>query len=115
MREYLLLFWNTTGDGQYQMDAEKMKAAMDAWQAWIGNIAMQGKLVTTKPINWEGTQIRKSGQTNTPVILNDYMVTGYLICKSANLEEVIGWSNTCPILANPNGFTEIREIMPFNL
>lgn len=39
MKEYLLLFWNETGDGQYQIDSEKMKASMAAWQAWIGNIA----------------------------------------------------------------------------
>ncbi len=115
MKEYLLLFWNESGDGQYQIDPEKMKEGMKAWQAWIGNIAMQGKLISTKPINWEGIQIGNERQKDSPVIANKIMVTGYLICKSDSVNEVVGWSKTCPILYSPTGFTEIREVAPFDL
>jgi len=115
MKEYLLLFWNESGDGQYQIDPEKMKEGMEAWQVWIGNIAMQGKLISTKPINWEGILISNEGKKHNPVIKEKIMVTGYLLCKSDNVEEVIEWSNNCPILQNPAGFTEIREVTPFDL
>lgn len=115
MKEYLLLFWNESGDGQYQIDPEKMKESMQAWQTWIGNIAMQGKLISTKPINWDGIIIGNSGKINFPVIREKIMVTGYLICKSDNLEEVEEWSKSCPILNSPTGFTEIREVLPFDL
>lgn len=115
MKEYLLLFWNESGDGQYQIDPEKMKESMQAWQTWIGNIAMQGKLISTKPINWDGVIISNSGKITSPVIKEKVMVTGYLICKSDTLEEVTEWSKSCPILMSPTGFTEIREVLPFDL
>jgi len=115
MKEYLLLFWNESGTGQYQLDPEKMKHGMAAWQAWIGNIARQGNLISTKPINWEGVMISNQGAVNSPAIKENHMVTGYLICKANNLEEVTGWAKSCPILHNPAGFTEVREVAPFEM
>lgn len=110
-----MLFWNVSGQGAYEQDPEKMSESMQAWQNWIGNIAMQGKLISTKPIFWEGTQVGKEGVQKAPVILNKLMVTGYLICKCDNEEEVVEWSQSCPILQNPSGFTEIREVAPFDI
>ena len=115
MKEYLLLFWNESGNGQYQLDPEKMKQSMAAWQAWIGNIAKQGNLISTKPINWSGVMVSNHGELDSPAIKEKYMVTGYLICKASNLEEVKSWARSCPILQNPAGFTEIREVSPFEL
>lgn len=115
MKEYLLLFWNETGDGQYQMDPEKMKEGMATWQSWIGNIAMQGKLISTKPIQWAGATVSISDVADHPAIKEKQMVTGYMICKAASLEEVKGWAASCPILQHPKGFTEIREVAPFEL
>lgn len=115
MKEYLLLFWNESGNGQYQTDAEKMKAGMASWQHWIGNIAMQGKLISTKPIQWEGAIISNNGEQNQPAVKENQMVTGYLLCKANDLHEVKQWANTCPILQNPKGFTEIREVSPFEM
>ncbi|MEQ9164963.1 MAG: YciI family protein [Fulvivirga sp.] len=115
MKEYLLLFWNESGDGQYQIDPEKMKEGMAAWQSWIGNIAMKGNLVSTKPINWEGATVKNTGTDLMPAIEEGKMVTGYMIWKATNLEEVSEWAQTCPILHSPQGFTEIREIAPFEI
>jgi hypothetical protein len=115
MKEYLLLFWNQSGDGQYASDPEKMKVAMAAWQAWIGNIARQGKLISTKPIQWEGNVVSNRGHEHGPAIREHQLVTGYMLCKAASLEEVTSWASDCPILQNPHGFTEIREVAPFEL
>jgi YCII-related domain. len=115
MKEYLLLFWNESGNGQYQLDAEKMKQGMAAWQTWIGNIAKQGNLISTKPINWDGVMVSNQGEVNSPAIKEKQMVTGYLICKAGSIEEVKGWAKSCPILHNPSGFTEVREVAPFEM
>ncbi len=115
MKEYLLLFWNESGDDQYQIDPEKMNDGMKAWQAWIGNIALQGKLVSTKPVHWDGIQIGHETRKDSPVIADKIMVTGYLICKTDQVDEVVEWAKTCPILRSPTGFTEIREIAPFEM
>jgi hypothetical protein len=115
MKEYLLLFWNESGDGHYQVDPEKMKAAMAAWQAWIGTIARSGNLISTKPIQWEGVTVGNTGIADTPAIKERQMVTGYLLCKAKTLSEVKEWAASCPILQNPAGFTEIREVSPFEI
>lgn len=115
MKEYLLLFWNESGNGHYQIDPEKMKERMAAWQNWIGHIAMQGKLISTKPIQWEGVQVSNAGMIDQPAIKEKQMVTGYMICKADNLEEVQRWATTCPILQSPVGFTEVREVSPFEM
>ena len=115
MKEFLLLFWNETGEGQYQIDAQKMKESMAAWQSWIGNIAMKGQLISTKPINWDGSIVSNKGIDNKPAIREKQMVTGYLICKAQNIAEVQQWAMTCPILSNPTGSTEIREVSPFEI
>ena len=115
MKEYLMLFWNESGDGRYQIDPEEMKKGMEAWQAWIGNIAMNGNLISTKPINYEGAMVGNGGTTDKPAILEKKMVTGYLICKAKSIEEVKAWASSCPILKNPHGFTEIREVSPFEI
>ncbi len=115
MKEYLLLFWNESGDGQYQVDPEKMKADMSAWQNWIGHIAMQGKLISTKPIQWNGTTVSKGGSQSQPAIKEKQMVTGYMLCKASGIAEVEEWAKSSPILKSPKGFTEIREIAPFEM
>lgn len=115
MKEYLLLFWNETKDGQYQIDPEKMKEGMAAWQAWIGKIAVSGNLISTKPINYDGRMIGNEGSTNKAAILEGKMVTGYMLCKAKSIEEVNNWAKDCPILASPKGFTEIREVLPFEI
>lgn len=115
MKEYLLLFWNESGDGQYKLDPARMKEIMTDWQAWIGNIAMNGHLISTKPINWEGLRVGNSGAIEGATILEKQMVTGFMICKAKGIQEVASWAQSCPILQHPAGFTEIREISPFEM
>lgn len=115
MKEYLLLFWNESGDGQYLVSPEKMKESMAAWQRWIGHIAMNGNLISTKPIQWEGTMVSNHATVAKPAIKERQMVTGYMICKAKSLDEVTEWTKSCPILQSPAGFTEIREVSPFEI
>jgi hypothetical protein len=114
MKEYLLLFRNISGNGNYITTPQDMAEDMPAWQEWIGNIAMQGKLVATQPIEYAGTIVDNNGTTEGPNKGgNNILVAGYLICKAENEEEVIAWSKTCPILKYKDGSVEIRSIIPF--
>jgi hypothetical protein len=115
MTEYLLLFRNASAENGYLATAQDMAEELSNWQSWIGNIAMQGKLVHTAPIRYDASIVDSSG-----VILqqphkeaNSVMVSGFLICKSDNLNEVQEWSKTCPILKYPNSSVEIRPLIPF--
>lgn len=115
MTEYLLLFRNASAANGYLTTNEDMAEDMPKWQSWIGRIAMQGKLVNTAPIRYEANIINKQGVSHgQPHKESDsVLVSGFLICKSDNPEEVVEWSKTCPILKYPASSVEIRPIIPF--
>jgi hypothetical protein len=114
MKEYLLLFRNASAENGYLATSQDMSEDMPKWQSWIGNIAMQGKLVHTAPIEYTASLVSKHGVEAGPhKETNGILVSGFLICKADSLEEVQNWSNTCPILKYPNSSVEIRPLIPF--
>lgn len=114
MTEYLLLFRNASGSDNYLATSQDMAEDMPKWQSWIGNIAMKGKLVHTAPVRYDATIVSKTKVTLGPhKETNSVLVSGFLICKSDNTEEVQEWSTTCPILKYPNSSVEIRPLIPF--
>lgn len=115
MTEYLLLFRNASAEDGYLITTQDMSEDMPKWQSWIGNIAMQGKLVHTAPIRYDASIIDNNGVSHGKPHkeTNSVLVAGFLICKSDNLEEVQAWSKTCPILKYPNSSVEIRPLIPF--
>ncbi|PPK87364.1 hypothetical protein CLV84_0304 [Neolewinella xylanilytica] len=115
MKEFLMLFWNTAGDRSYSVDAAAMQDSMTAWRTWIGKIARGGNLISTQPIRYEGATVDKRQITDRPAVLEGKLVTGYLLCRAASLEEAKEWAQDCPITTHATGFTEIREIAPFEM
>lgn len=114
MTEYLLLFRNASADNGYLATSQDMAEDMPKWQSWIGNIAMQGKLIHTAPMRYEASIITNNGLELGPhKETNSALVSGFLICKTDYLEEVQEWSKTCPILKYPNSSVEIRPLIPF--
>ncbi len=114
MTEYLLLFRNASAENGYLASSQDMAEDMPKWQAWIGNIAMQGKLIHTAPIRYDASIVNKDGLNTGPHKENDsVLVSGFVICKSDRLEEVQEWSKNCPILKYPNSSVEIRPLIPF--
>ena len=114
MTEYLLLFRNGSASHGYLATAQDMAEDMPKWQSWIGHIAMQGKLIHTAPVRYEAAIVSHAGVAAGPhKETNSVLVSGFLICKSENAEEVQEWSKTCPILKYPNSSVEIRPLVPF--
>jgi hypothetical protein len=114
MKEYLLLFRNASGENGYLATTQDMSEDMPKWQAWIGSIAMQGKLVHTAPIEYNASIVSNDGVAVGPhKETNSVLVSGYLICKADSFEEVETWSKTCPILKYPESSVEVRPLVPF--
>ncbi len=114
MKEYLLLFRNASADNAYLATSQDMAEDMLKWQSWIGNIAMQGKLIHTAPIEYAASLVSNSGIASGPhKEANSVLVSGFLICKADSTEEVQEWSKTCPILKYPSSSVEIRPLIPF--
>lgn len=114
MTEYLLLFRNASADNGYLATTQDMVEDIPRWQAWIGNIAMQGKLVHTAPVHYDSTIVSKEVVAAGPhKEANSVLVSGFLICKSDSLDEVQEWGKSCPILKYPSSSVEIRPLIPF--
>lgn len=114
MADYLLLFRNASAENGYLTTSQDMAEDMPKWQSWIGNIAMQGKLVHTAPISYESSIVSNHKIAVGPhKEANSILVSGFLICNSDSLQEVQEWSKTCPILKYPNSSVEIRPLIPF--
>lgn len=114
MTEYLLLFRNASAENSYLSTSQDMAEDLPKWQSWIGNIATQGKLVHTAPIQYESSIFKNNLIQNGPHKESDsVLVSGFLICKSDSIDEVQEWSKTCPILKYPNSSVEIRPLIPF--
>lgn len=115
MKEYLLLFRNASKSDGYLATTADMASDMPLWQAWIGHIALQGKLVSTAPIEYGASIVTTEGVASGHPYKeeNSVLVSGFLICKSDNIEEVEAWSKTCPILKYPRSSVEIRPMIPF--
>ena len=113
MTEYLLLFRNASAENGYLATTQEMANDMPMWQAWIGSIAMQGKLVHTAPIRYDAAIVTEKGIANGPYKeAGSVLVSGFLICKSDDLQEVEQWSSNCPILKYPESSVEIRPLIP---
>ena len=114
MKEYLLLFRNASSPNGYLASSQDMAEDMPKWQSWIGGIAMQGKLVHTAPMEFAASLVSSDAVTSGPhKESNSVLVSGFLICKAENLEEVQEWSKTCPILKYTHSSVEIRPLIPF--
>lgn len=114
MTAYLLLFRNASAENGYLATAQDMAEDMPKWQSWIGQIAMQGKLVHTAPVLYDAAFVTIEGVTEGPhKEANSVLVSGFLICKSDNRHEIEEWSRSCPILKYPNSSVEIRPLVPF--
>jgi hypothetical protein len=114
MKEYLLLFRNPSVENGYMSTSQDMSEDMPKWQSWIGHIAMQGKLIHTAPIEYAASRVSRQGIESGPhKEENAVLVSGFLICKADNLDEVQEWSQNCPILKYSNSSVEIRPLIPF--
>lgn len=115
MNEFLLLFRNITGNGQYISTPQDMQDDMPRWQRWMGSLARQGRLVSSKPIDYAGTVVSNEAVTEGPYVERQELVSGYLICKAENMAEAVAFSKNCPILKYPHGSVEVRAILPFEV
>lgn len=113
MKEFMLLFRNVTGDGQYISTPQDMQEDMPKWQQWMGHIARQGKLVSSKPIDYAGVVVSNDCVSEGPYVEKQHLVAGYLICKAEDMAEAVAFGKSCPILKYPQGSVEVRAILPF--
>lgn len=112
LQEFMLLF--RMEPSNEQPTQEQLQEMEKQWGQFIGNIAMQGKLVSTYQLGFEGNKI-SSNQTidNGFLIAENQMLAGNMVLKANSLEVATDLAKNCPILFM-GGSVEVRTITPMN-
>lgn len=116
MNKYMLLFRNTevSEDAYQNMSPEEMQADLEKWNAWIGGIAAQGKLLGAEALMQVGKVVSTSKHviSDGPYVESKELVSGYVNLEAESIEEAIEHAKGCPIF-NMEGSVEVRQIMVF--
>jgi hypothetical protein len=110
-KEFMLLFkYELNMD--YQPTEADLAEQHQQWGAFIGNLAMQEKLVNTYQLGMEGNQIL----ANKTVVdglqtIEKQVIGGNMVIVASNLAEATHLAMDCPVLAM-GGTVEVREVMP---
>ena len=111
MKEFLFVFRSAQALRETQPSAEELQAMMKPWQDWMGSIAAQNKLSNPGGrLETEGIVIKPDKViTNGPYVEIKEAIGGYIVVKSASIDEAVNLAKECPILA-AGGSVEVRPI-----
>lgn len=111
-KEFMLLFrFEPTNE---QPTPEQMQEMHKQWGEFIGNIAHQGKLISTYQLSFEGKKIFADKTVEEGIhIASGQTLGGNMVLKAETIEEATLLAKKCPILFM-GGNVEVREITPMN-
>jgi hypothetical protein len=112
LKEFMLLFrFEPTNE---QPTQEQLQEMHKQWGEFIGNIAMQGKLVNTYQLGFEGMQIFADHTTQEGIqIAEGQTLSGNMVLNADSLEVATELAKKCPILLM-GGTVEVRSLIPMN-
>ena len=112
-QDFILIF-RFDGSVKFEPTPEQLQESARQWQAWIGGIASQGKLVATNQLEFTGKTLHADGSvTDGPYAEVKEIVGGYLIAKAESADEALRLAQGCPVLYF-GGTVEVRSFMCFN-
>jgi hypothetical protein len=110
-QEFMLLFRFEPSFDRQPTEAE-MNEMHQQWGAFIGNIAIQEKLVSTHQLGFEGMQISADKSVVEGInVSENQTIAGNMIVKANNLNQAVEMAKDCPIL-HMGGNVEVRSITP---
>jgi hypothetical protein len=110
-QEFMLLF-RFEPSYDYQPTEAEMNEMHQQWGAFIGNIAIQEKLVSTHQLGFEGKQISADKSVVEGInVSENQTIAGNMIVKANSLNQAVEMAKDCPIL-HMGGNVEVRSINP---
>ena len=114
MKEFMMLFRYEPNPNE-QPSPEEIQASIKQWQDWIGNIAAQGKFVSTNQLGDEGKTVKPGNVvTDGPYAELKEIVGGYIIVKAADIDEAVTLTEGCPMFEY-GGHVEVRNVMQIDV
>jgi hypothetical protein len=109
--QFMMLF-RFKPNPSYQPTEAELEAQHQAWGSFIGNLAIQEKLVSTHQLGFSGNQLHADHSITDGVYTCEQgTLGGNMIVKAKNLEEATEMAKDSPIL-KMGGTVEIRDIRP---
>lgn len=109
--DFMLLF-RYEPNNNYQPTEVEMNEMHQQWGAFIGNIVIQEKLVSTHQLSFEGKQIFANKSVTEGIHIADKQTLGgNMIVKASTIDEAVEMAKDCPILLM-GGTVEVRAIQP---
>lgn len=110
LKEFMLIFRFEpvleTPDAQQENEMHKQ------WGDFISDVAVNGKLVSTHQLGYNGVQITAAIELKEGFrISENEMIGGNMIIKVESLNDAIAIAQKCPVLLM-GGSVEIRDILP---
>jgi hypothetical protein len=110
-KEFMLLF-RFDATQTYQPTEAELAEQHQHWGGFIGNIAGQGKLVSTYQLGFEGKQVAADKSVSDGIyVAQSETLGGNMVIKAASADEAAELAKGCPILSM-GGRVEVREIIP---
>ncbi|RFM31843.1 YciI family protein [Chitinophaga silvisoli] len=112
MKEFVLIFRNSVQEGG-NPSPEQMQQLLTDWMNWMGGIAAQDKLADrgNRLSMSEGKTVKPGDVvTDGPYTEVKEFINGYIIVKTANIEDAVSIARECPIL-NVGGHVEVRKVV----
>jgi hypothetical protein len=109
--EFMLVF-RFEPNNNYQPTEVELNEMHQHWGTFIGNIAIQEKLVSTHQLSFEGKQIFADKSVVEGIhVANNLTLGGNMIVKVNSIDEAAEMAKNCPILTM-GGTVEVRAIQP---
>lgn len=110
-KEFMFLF-RYEPSTEYQPTEAEMNEMHQQWGAFIGNIAIQEKLVSTHQLGFSGIKILADQSVSEGIHVSDnQMLSGNMVVNATTMNEAVEMAKSCPILAM-GGTVEVRDIQP---
>lgn len=107
-----MLLFRFEPSNEYQPTEAEMAVQHQAWGAFIGNIAIQERLVSTHQLGFSGKQIlADSSITDGISVLANQTLGGNMIVRANDLDHAVEIAKGCPIL-QMGGTVEVRDVVP---
>ncbi len=107
-----MMVFRFTPNFEYQPTATEEALMQEQWGSFIGNIAIQEKLISTHRLGFEGMQIASDLSTSEGILISENKtLSGNMVVRANSLEEATTMAKDCPIL-KMGGTVEIRNIIP---
>ena len=109
--EFMFLF-RFEPSNDYQPTEADMAAQQQAWGAFIGNIAIQERLVSTHQLGFMGKQIFADNSITEGIsVLANQTLGGNMVVSANDLDHAVEMAKGCPIL-QMGGTVEVRDVVP---